>query len=173
MTNSGAAGGEQRQQPATDGEQRQRPATDDVWRNWMRQYGRHMRRVREFLALSQDELAQRAGVSQGAVSRFEGGRGIHTPFLVILRLNMALARALKSVDPSTLHDEVRLFLKHMEFLSLPTTPGGPPAPAGVDLPDIKLTADPSVEQLIRQYRALPEAQRRAVMAALGSLAAPR
>jgi transcriptional regulator with XRE-family HTH domain len=150
-----------------------RPAAGEVWRDWMRQFGRHVRRVREFLGLSQDELARRAGVSQGAVSRFEGGRGINTPFLVILRLNMALARQLKAMDPETLNDEVRKFLRHMDFLSQPIEPGGPPAPGGVPLPELPVTADPDIERLVRQYRALPEGQRRAFKAALASLVEER
>jgi hypothetical protein len=48
-------------------------------------------------------------------------------------------------------------------------PGGPPAPAGVEVPKIQLTADPDVERLVRQYRAMPESGRRAFIAALTSL----
>jgi DNA-binding XRE family transcriptional regulator len=146
-----------------------RPAPDTVWKEWMRQFGKHIRRVREFLGLSQDDLAQRAGVSQGAVSRFEGGRGVNTPFLAILRLNMALARELNAMDPAMLDEQVKKFLRHMEFLCVPTMPGGPPAPAGVEVPKIQLTADPDVERLVRQYRAMPESGRRAFIAALTSL----
>jgi len=43
------------------------------WREWMRGLGRQLRRVREFLGLSQDQVARLAGVSQGAVSRLEAG----------------------------------------------------------------------------------------------------
>src|SRR2546422_5488972 len=44
------------------------------WREWMRGLGRPLRRVREFLGLSQDQVARLAGGSQGAVSRLEAGR---------------------------------------------------------------------------------------------------
>jgi DNA-binding XRE family transcriptional regulator len=145
-------------------------ATDEVWKEWMRQVGRHNRRVREFLGFSQDQLAARAGVSQGAVSRFESGRGINTPFLAILRIHLAIAHALRALDPAILDDQVKKFLNHMEFFCVPGPPGCPPAPAGVPVPDIQLTADPDVEHLVRQYRAMPEANRRAFIAALTSLA---
>ena len=80
------------------------------WARWMRGLGRHGRRVREFLGLSQEELARLAGVSQGAVSRLEAGRGIATPMLVILKINLAMRRALREVDPTLLNDDLRRVL---------------------------------------------------------------
>jgi transcriptional regulator with XRE-family HTH domain len=153
---------------AVDGKRaRTKPPTDDVWKEWMRQVGRHNRRVREFLGLSQDELAQRAGVSQGAVSRFESGRGINTPFLAILRIHLAIAHALRELDPGILDDQVKKFLKHMEFFWTPgPVCGFPPAPAGVPVPNIQVTSDPDVERLVRQYRAMSENNRRAFIATL-------
>ena len=88
-----------------------------VWRQWMRDFGGHVRRVREFLGLSQQQLAHEARVSQGAVSHFESGRGLSTPFLGILKINIALARALKTVDQALISDDVRRFLRQMEFLA--------------------------------------------------------
>ena len=46
------------------------------WKEWMRAFGRQERRIREFLGLSQEQIARLAGVSQGAVSRLEAGRGL-------------------------------------------------------------------------------------------------
>jgi len=48
---------------------------------------RQLRRVREFLGLSQDQVARLAGVSQGAVSRLEAGRGLATPMVVVLKVH--------------------------------------------------------------------------------------
>src|SRR5262249_11891184 len=73
------------------------------WRTWRRALGRQERRVREFLGLSQQELARAAGVSQGAVSRLEAGRGLATPMLVILKINLALRRAIRTLDPGILN----------------------------------------------------------------------
>ena len=72
----------------------------------MQNLGRHVGRTREFLGLTQQELGRRAGVSQGAVSRFEGGRAFSTPFLAIVRLNVALAPALRALDASTKNIDV-------------------------------------------------------------------
>src|SRR5262245_49212375 len=63
---------------------------DVEWGEWMRAFGRQERRVREFLGLSQDQLARLAGVSQGAVSRLEAGRGLATPLLVVMKINLVL-----------------------------------------------------------------------------------
>ena len=64
------------------------------WQAWMRSLGLQVRRVREFVGLSQEQVARTAGVSQGAVSRLEAGRGLGTPLLVILKVRLALTRAL-------------------------------------------------------------------------------
>src|SRR5437867_9953495 len=77
------------------------------WREWMRGLGRQLRRVREFLGLSQDQVARLAGVSQGAVSRLEAGRGLATPLIVVLKVHMVLTRALRTFDPALRDDDVR------------------------------------------------------------------
>ena len=48
-----------------------------------------------------------AGVSQGAVSRLEGGRGLATPLLVVMKINAALRRAVSTIDPELLSDDAR------------------------------------------------------------------
>jgi transcriptional regulator with XRE-family HTH domain len=52
-----------------------------------------MHELREALGLTQEELARRAGLSQGSVSRFENGRSDGIAAIVVLRLTVALARA--------------------------------------------------------------------------------
>src|SRR5438067_8739639 len=77
------------------------------WREGMRDLGRRIRRVREFLGLSQDQVARMAGVSQGAVSRLEAGRGLATPMLVVLKVHVVLARALAQLDAGLIDDRLR------------------------------------------------------------------
>src|SRR5512135_1615625 len=81
------------------------------WREWMRGLGRQARRIREFLGLSQEQIARLAGVSQGAISRLEGGRGLATPLLVVVKLNVAMRRALLGYDPELLSPEAREVLE--------------------------------------------------------------
>ena len=123
--------------------------TERAWREWMRALGRQVRRTREFLGLTQRELAQRAGVSQGAVSRFEGGRAMSASFLTIVRLNVALAQALGTIDPSALSEEARRYLRFIEFLAVP-----PDAAKTGETPvaERELTMDRGSEAWIGLYR---------------------
>jgi len=128
----------------------QGPSSFD-WKEWMRAFGRQERRVREFLGLSQDQLARLAGVSQGAVSRLEGGRGLATPMLVILKINLAMRRALREVDPALLNDELRHALEIEERISPPV--------GDVGFDALPITKDPILEHLVLLYRNVPERQR--------------
>ena len=135
--------------------------TERAWREWMRALGRQVRRTREFLGLTQRELAQRAGVSQGAVSRFEGGRAMSASFLTIVRLNVALAQALGTIDPSTLSEEARRYLRFIEFLAVP-----PDAANTAETPvaERELTTDPGSEAWIGLYRRVSPRIRAALLA---------
>src|SRR5438093_1248346 len=121
------------------------------WARWMRGLGRHGRRVREFLGLSQEQLARHAGVSQGAVSRLEAGRGLATPMLVVLKITLALRRALGDVDQSLLNDDLRRLMRIDERLSPPI------GDVGVDA--LPVTKDPDLEEIVRLYRRVTERQR--------------
>ncbi len=132
--------------------------------------GRHVRRVREFLGLSQVELARRAGVSQVAISRFESGRGLNTAFVIALRISVSLARALKAVDRGVLTDDVQRFVGHMDLLGLPDDPEAPPLLHGVPVDQLTVTVDPEVEQLARLYRELPPSRRSAFLRTIDVLA---
>jgi len=69
------------------------PTPEDTdWSAWLRRLGTSMRDLRESLGLSQEEVASRAGLSQGSVSRFENGRNTHIGALVVLKLGAALVR---------------------------------------------------------------------------------
>jgi len=107
--------------------------------------------VREFLGFSQEQLARLAGVSQGAVSRLEAGRGLATPMLVVLKINLALRRGLREVDPSLLNDDLRRVLEIEDRVSPPV--------GDVGFDALPITKDPVLEEVIRRYRALPERQR--------------
>ena len=107
--------------------------------------------MREFLGMSQEQLARLAGVSQGAVSRLEAGRGLATPMLVVLKINLAMRRALRDVDPALLNDDLRRVLEIEERLS--------PRVGDVGIDALPVTKDPGLEELIRLYRGLSERQR--------------
>jgi len=137
-----------------------------TWRQWITEFGAHVRRVREFLGLSQEQVARAAGVSQGAVSRFEGGRGLSTPFVGIMKINLALAHALKQLEPDLLTDEVRRFMKHLEILKLPDDSGTPVGPVGPNFRKIQLSPNPELLQVIDLYYDLPESKREAFIAVM-------
>ncbi len=132
------------------------------WREWMRGLGRQLRRVREFLGLSQDQVARLAGVSQGAVSRLEAGRGLATPLVVVLKVHVVLTRALRALDPGIPEDQVRTTLGLESLIGLPTGAG-----AYVPLP---ITRDQDLETLVQLYRSLPERQRRTLVAVVRATA---
>src|SRR5215468_12718486 len=86
-------------------------ALNSTWHEWMRGLGRHARRMREFLGLTQEQLGRRAGVSQGAISRLEAGRGLATPLLVVVKIAGALQQALAGVDQAMLSPEARRMIE--------------------------------------------------------------
>jgi transcriptional regulator with XRE-family HTH domain len=137
-----------------------------TWRQWITEFGAHVRRVREFLGLSQEQVARAAGVSQGAVSRFEGGRGLSTPFVGIMKINLALAHALKELEPDLLTDEVRRFMKHLDVLKLPDDAATPVGPVGPNFKKIQLSPNPVLLQVIELYYELPESKRQAFIAVM-------
>ena len=137
-----------------------------TWRQWITEFGAHVRRVREFLGLSQEQVARAAGVSQGAVSRFEGGRGLSTPFVGIMKINLALAHALKELEPDLLTDEVRRFMKHLDVLKLPDDAATPVGPVGPNFKKIQLSPNPELLQVIELYYEFPESKRQAFIAVM-------
>ena len=132
------------------------------WREWMRGLGRQLRRVREFLGLSQDQVARLAGVSQGAVSRLEAGRGLATPLVVVLKVHVVLTRALRALDPAIPEDQVRTTLGLESLIS-------PPSGTGSYEP-LPITRDQDLEMLVQLYRSLPERQRRTLVAVVRATA---
>jgi len=133
------------------------------WPRWMRGLGRQARRAREFLGLSQEQLAALAGVSQGAISRLEAGRGLATPMLVVLKINLALTRALRTVDQSLLSDELRRVLDLEQRLSPPI--------GDIGVQAVPIARDADLEEMVRIYRSLPERQRRTFLTVVRATAA--
>jgi transcriptional regulator with XRE-family HTH domain len=124
------------------------------WREWMRDLGRQIRRGREFLGLSQEQLARLAGVSQGAVSRLETARGLATPTLVVLRVSRVLAGELGKVQPGVIDADLRSMRSVLrpsdEVIARAQT----------------VNADPHLEELMEIYRQMAPARRPAMLAIL-------
>src|SRR5262249_7085215 len=132
------------------------------WREWMRGLGRQARRIREFLGLSQEQIARAAGVSQGAVSRLEGGRGLATPLLVVVKLNGAMRRARSTYDPELLSPEARAILDR-DDLHVPEN-------GSTQFVEYPMAKDVGVDELVRLYRGLPERQREKLLAVVRATA---
>jgi transcriptional regulator with XRE-family HTH domain len=120
------------------------------WREWMRALGVQQRRIRQFLGLSQEELAIRAGVSQAAVSRLETARGLATPLLIVLRIGQALVRELRQVDPAILNASLRGAVETPDLL---------PAFAAHPLDAEAAEDERGAEEVVALYQGLPESQR--------------
>jgi transcriptional regulator with XRE-family HTH domain len=145
----------------------QAPRPDETpWRKWMANLGDRARQMREVLGLSQEQLARRAGVSQGAISRYEAGRGLNTPLLVSMRIHAALGRGLRTMDPQTLTDEVQRFLQQLELFGVPQEEGKAP-----HVSPLPVLIDPELEAVIRRYRTLPEPKQRALVTAFKAITA--
>ena len=133
------------------------------WPEWIQAHGQQVRRLRQFLGFSQEQLAQLAGVSQGAVSRLEAGRGLATPMLVVMKITLAIVRGLRAMDPSMLTDELRRLMNIEDNIS--------PRIAGIGVDLGPLTKDAELEELVRVYHALPERQRQTFLSVVRAIAA--
>jgi transcriptional regulator with XRE-family HTH domain len=129
------------------------------WSSWIKGLGKQARRVREFVGLSQEQVARTAGVSQGAVSRFEGGRGLATPLLVVMKVNAALRSAVSIMDNEVLSDDARGLL--MLDANVPDASDA----------SAPLTKNAELEELVRLYHDLPERQRQRLLAVVRATAA--
>ena len=125
------------------------------WVRWMRGLGKNSRRIREFLGLSQEQLARLAGVSQGAISRLEAGRGLATPLLVVVRIQLAFQAALSKIDRGLLSEEAIKLIDLDHRLGM--------APNAGEFIDVPIAHDPGIEEYLRTYRDLSERQRQTLL----------
>jgi transcriptional regulator with XRE-family HTH domain len=134
-----------------------------AWRQWMRELGQQLRRLRELLGLSQDQLARLAGVSQGAVSRLETGRGVATPLLTVLKINLALARELQQRNQTIPDTDPRrpLDIGNAHLL----------ADTFVPTDAVQRVPDADFEAFVRLYRDTPERLRAGLLAIMTAAAA--
>lgn len=131
---------------------------DPEWRQWIQDLGAEIRRMRTHTGLSQDELARRAGVSQGAVSRLEKARGLATPLVVVMRILLAVAAELRNPDGTPRSEDARSALERHGVLLHPLAePGAHP---------LRIPGDPNVQELVSLYRNLPPRQRQSLIAVL-------
>jgi transcriptional regulator with XRE-family HTH domain len=130
------------------------------WAEWMRALGRQVRRVREFLGLSQEQLAKSAGVSQGAVSRLEAGRGLATPLLVVLRIHRILHQALRAIEPSLLNEPLRRALELDDVLS----------PMPHEARDALPGPDTGLAEFLALYDSLPPRERQTLISVVRATA---
>ena len=122
-----------------------------AWRGWMQTFGKQARRARDFVGISQEQVARLAGVSQGAVSRLEAAQGLATPLLVVLKVQQVLAQHLRRVDPALLNPDLRRAIELSDWLA---------APFGHEL---QVTEDPRIGELIQRFQETPERHREALL----------
>lgn len=137
------------------------PATS--WAGWMRGMGRNTRSMREFLGLTQEQLGKLAGVSQGAISRLESGRGMATPLLVVLKVHHAFRRALAAVPPDLLSDDARRILDDDTRVVTEGTSS--------EYRDIPMLNDPALQTYVQIYQGIPEHRRETFLAVVRAAAA--
>jgi transcriptional regulator with XRE-family HTH domain len=124
--------------------------TDDAsgdearWRPWMVELGQQIRRLRRLVGLSQQELAELADVSQGAVSRLETARGLATPLLIVVKINLALTAELRKFDTTVSNAGLSRTRSVPDLLRLPD------GALGSDR--ISCSPDPTFEAFVRLFR---------------------
>ncbi len=139
-----------RSRPASAGSRRPDPAEEAAWRDWIGWFGQRLRRIRTGCGLSQQDVATLAGVSQGAISRLEAGHGLATPLLLVVKIDLALARHVAGVDPLWLDGEA-------------SEPGLSQLVAGL-ADERPLGADAATEELVRLYHRTPARLRQQLLA---------
>jgi hypothetical protein len=82
--------------------------------------------------------------------------------LVVLKIDLALRRALREIDPSLLNDDLRRALDLEDRIS--------PRIGNVGFDALPVTKDPDLEDLIRLYRGLPERQRQTFLSVVRATA---
>lgn len=131
------------------------------WEAWLTAFGSTVRRVRLFLGLTQQQLAEIAGVSQGSISRVERLAAAATPLLTVVRVQTALRTALAGVDPGLLAPDLRRFIEGQPDMLAGTLPAA----------DGAIVQDPVLDTVMRIVRRVPPAQRPAFLQIVEAAAA--
>ena len=126
-----------------------RPASQPDSEARIRWLGVSSRRLRLLAGLSQEGLARSAGVSQGAVSRYEA-RSAATPMLVVMKVNAALRREIAGGRLSASMEESRRLMS-IELRGIPRSPDGFEA--------FPVATSTDLETLTRLYWTVPSRQR--------------
>jgi transcriptional regulator with XRE-family HTH domain len=131
---------------------RQKKLTGAAVRSGLRDFifeaGRSARAARVYLGLSQEQVARLGGVSQGAVSRFEGNRGTAVPFIGAVAICKTIADAARAM-PGGIPADGQLAVR---LGSLADRNGATPAAAPQDRLDF-----------LRAFDDCPEPQRRSLI----------
>ncbi len=147
-----------------------RKAHDDPWRKRLTELGADARQIRERLGLSQEQVARAAGVSQGAVSRFEQARGLSVPLVGMLRIHLVLAHAVKRLDPKTRTDEMKQLFRRLDVLHVGDDPSLPAWPIGRNPNGFDVASDAHLARTIRDWSELPEPKRLAFVGIIEGIA---
>ena len=129
---------------------------DSMWRRWMTELGQQIRRLRELVGLSQQDLARLANVSQGAVSRLETARGLATPLLIVAKINLALAAELRKLDATVASPDFCDTRSVQDLLRWPEGALGPDAG--------RSNPDPLFEAFVRLFHETSARHREALLA---------
>lgn len=138
----------------------------DAWRQRLTEFGTEGRRIRELLGLSQEHVARIAGVSQGAVSRFEQGRGVAIPLVGMLKIHLVLAQAVTRLDPKIRTDEMKQLLRWLDVLHVADDPRLPAWPVRATANGFDVSSDAHLARVMRDWSDLPEQKRRAFVAVI-------
>jgi transcriptional regulator with XRE-family HTH domain len=130
------------------------------WRALTRRLGQRTLQLRELLGFSQDRLAKVSGVSQGAVSRVEAGKGSATPLITYAKVFTLFARELDRTRPDAFTPEIQDFLRAVRKL----------APVFWE-DDAPLVSDAGLGRLMSAYAALRDSEREAFLRCVLPLAA--
>jgi len=135
----------ERERTGLDPARRDDLSADEIrWRPWMLELGQQIRQLRRLVGLSQQELADLANVSQGAVSRLETARGLATPLLIVVKINVALTAALTEFGATVSNAGLRHTSGVPDLLRLPD------AALGSDR--VSCSPDPTFDAFVRLFR---------------------
>jgi transcriptional regulator with XRE-family HTH domain len=134
------------------------PGDETTWRPWMLELGQQIRRLRRLVGLSQQELAELAKVSQGAVSRLETARGLATPLLIVVKINLALTAELRKFDAAVSSPDLCGTRGVQDLLRWPVGALGPDT--------VHCSPDPTFEAFVRLFRDTSERHREGLLAIL-------